>query len=724
MKKIYVAMIILLSFLLVGNWSQAKVFAEETEDSIVITIKIGDEYPTEFTVGDQKPATPFIEYFDVKQDGEDLELTEDNHEFDDSKVVIDAQGRFSEVGNFDITLKIHDSKTGKTFQKTLTINVNPNPAITVTTDPTLPNTFIQNGAMPDWNKYFVVKDGKKTEGDGIVLIPGPGEEAVKNLSVVSDFDITKVGTYQVTVSYKRDVVHDENDEDSLTLDFYVVASDIEAPEVTRWYHFHEEETVNIDGELRVVVPWDARDKKQDLINAFVVYDRIDGAIVPNESMFEGLEKVRFNNYGGVYPIKIKFTDQAGNENIFAEFDLYIVNSLGRVVLEVDNDLPVEFIINTEEPNLKKYFKVVDNGVNVDDFVIRRGGFDITKAGTYMVSVIYQRQFVFRNDLDIGKAEIEMKVILKDETAPDIITYKIDDDYNEHGQLPWTYNKSLDILISRFRVKDNVDGVIPVTREMFKGIEEVDITKINTEYIVVFEVTDKNQNTATKTIKLYILDDIQPFLTNFSNRYYSTGKKLDILEVAKEIGINDNYDSNDSVLTIVFSNPNLFKKETLSYHDDKKNIDRFTEEEIARAAQAYNYVFVDGTHTVHVRAFRTDDDEKILIDKQYELIIENGVVTNLDTIHEDLGLDRNNGLIIYLFTNFETGKNGEFAVIAQGLDTSNNIAPIRPFRIVIENGPSLLMILLIINVAALGVIGISIGSFLGIRKVRLRKGEEK
>ncbi len=562
----------------------------------------------------------------------------------------------------------------------------------------LPTTFIMGSEMPNFKSYFVVK------------VNNTSRNVVDDEIDLTSFNINQVGDYTITVT----IVAGASTK-SHALDVKVILEDVTAPTVTLSKPF----IFNDFGQIA----WDSRESMIKLMERFQIFDDVDGVILASEEMFEGIEKVRLNNYDHEYSIFVSIKDKAGNEFFYGELRLLIINTIGSVIVEVDEELPLEFVKGSESPDFKKYFSITDNVtvVEVTEDLIRLGGFDINKVGTYNVSIIYSRPYVFDTNRDLKNVRITVKVIEEDLTPPNIITYKIDDEMNIDGKLPWTYKDSLDILIGRFSVKDNVDGQIPVTREMFQGIDLVDITNIDTEYLITFTVVDSSGNIATKEINLLVLDNVSPYITNFNNRYYSSNKNINILNVANEVGALDNYDENDNILKIVLNNPDMFEKVQMSYMELERYKDRFTEAEIAAAAKSYNYVLKDGTYTVSAKAFYNDKQNDLVADKSIEIVVLNGRIVGLEKVYEALGLDREDNMVMYYLTNFEPKKNGEFVVVAEAYDTSSNRAPIRPFRIVIENGPSLALILLIINLAAFVIFGGGIGTYFTVKAVK--KGKE-
>lgn len=189
-----------------------------------------------------------------------------------------------------------------------------------------------------------------------------------------------------------------------------------------------------------------------------------------------------------------------------------------------------------------------------------------------------------------------------------------------------------------------------------------------------------------------------------------------------IGLIDNYDKSDSVLKIVINYKDLFEQVQMSYHDLEKYKDRFTPEELEEAAKAYNYQLKNGTHKVRVIAFRSNNEKDVLVDKEIEIVIENNKIKNMFTLHEQLNLETNNGLVMYYLTNFEDAKNGEFAIMLDAKDSSGNIAPTRTLRVVIENGPTLGTILLVINAGAIVIFAAAVGIYFLVKSKRVKKEE--
>jgi hypothetical protein len=593
--------------------------------------------------------------------------------------------------------------------------------LSIEVDEKLPTSFLVNTEAPNFQDYFIVKLGNAIQQTDVDLF-------------LDGFDIGVIGDYLISGSIKIGT-----DTVGIELPVKVIESDTEGPVITIKKPLHIEDEFGR-------TPWDSQETMVSLMDRFFIWDAVEGYIAPTESMFEGIEEVRLNQYGEEFPIDIFVEDSKGNQSFLPTIRLFIVNTIGNVLIEVNEDLPLEVVVNTQEPDFTKYFKVTDNMKQVEitnDYILKRN-FDVTQVGIYDVSIRYQREYVFDRNRDIKQTTLQFKVIEADVSAPEIITYRIVDELID-GKLHWSYQNmddeagrnladdSLEVFMQRFRVKDNVDGTIPITyidedgnikadRSFFKGIENVRLDQKDAEYVITFEVTDRAGNTATQVITLVVVDDKAPIYLDFKNKYYRINHKVDLVEMLNTIGLIDNYDKSDSVLKIVINYKDLFEQVQMSYHDLEKYKDRFTPEELEEAAKAYNYQLKNGTHKVRVIAFRSNNEKDVLVDKEIEIVIENNKIKNMFTLHEQLNLETNNGLVMYYLTNFEDAKNGEFAIMLDAKDSSGNIAPTRTLRVVIENGPTLGTILLVINAGAIVIFAAAVGIYFLVKSKRVKKEE--
>lgn len=593
--------------------------------------------------------------------------------------------------------------------------------LSIEVDEKLPTSFLVNTEAPNFQDYFIVKLGNAIQQTDVDLF-------------LDGFDIGVIGDYLISGSIKIGT-----DTVGIELPVKVIESDTEGPVITIKKPLHIEDEFGR-------TPWDSQETMVSLMDRFFIWDAVEGYIAPTESMFEGIEEVRLNQYGEEFPIDILVEDSKGNSSSLPTIRLFIVNTIGNVLIEVNEDLPLEVVVNTQEPDFTKYFKVTDNMKQVEitnDYILKRN-FDVTQVGIYDVSIRYQREYVFDRNRDIKQTTLQFKVIEADVSAPEIITYRIVDELID-GKLHWSYQNmddeagrnladdSLEVFMQRFRVKDNVDGTIPITyidedgnikadRSFFKGIENVRLDQKDAEYVITFEVTDRAGNTATQVITLVVVDDKAPIYLDFKNKYYRINHKVDLVEMLNTIGLIDNYDKSDSVLKIVINYKDLFEQVQMSYHDLEKYKDRFTPEELEEAAKAYNYQLKNGTHKVRVIAFRSNNEKDVLVDKEIEIVIENNKIKNMFTLHEQLNLETNNGLVMYYLTNFEDAKNGEFAIMLDAKDSSGNIAPTRTLRVVIENGPTLGTILLVINAGAIVIFAAAVGIYFLVKSKRVKKEE--
>lgn len=593
--------------------------------------------------------------------------------------------------------------------------------LSIEVDEKLPTSFLVNTEAPNFQDYFIVKLGNAIQQTDVDLF-------------LDGFDIGVIGDYLISGSIKIGT-----DTVGIELPVKVIESDTEGPVITIKKPLHIEDEFGR-------TPWDSQETMVSLMDRFFIWDAVEGYIAPTESMFEGIEEVRLNQYGEEFPIDIFVEDSKGNSSFLPTIRLFIVNTIGNVLIEVNEDLPLEVVVNTQEPDFTKYFKVTDNMKQVEitnDYILKRN-FDVTQVGIYDVSIRYQREYVFDRNRDIKQTTLQFKVIEADVSAPEIITYRIVDELID-GKLHWSYQNmddeagrnladdSLEVFMQRFRVKDNVDGTIPITyidengkikadRSFFKGIENVRLDQKDAEYVITFEVTDRAGNTATQVITLVVVDDKAPIYLDFKNKYYRMNHKVDLVEMLNTIGLIDNYDKSESVLKIVINYKDLFEQVQMSYHDLEKYKDRFTPEELEEAAKAYNYQLKNGTHKVRVIAFRSNNEKDVLVDKEIEIVIENNKIKNMFALHEQLNLETNNGLVMYYLTNFEDAKNGEFAIMLDAKDSSGNIAPTRTLRVVIENGPTLGTILLVINAGAIVIFAAAVGIYFLVKSKRVKKEE--
>ncbi|MFA5720320.1 MAG: bacterial Ig-like domain-containing protein, partial [Acholeplasmataceae bacterium] len=336
--------------------------------------------------------------------------------------------------------------------------------VTISINERLPKAYIKGSQAPDFKGHFIVRvDGTRRDlTDGELDIGG--------------FDVNQLGTYTITATIG---------EVSNSLEVKVIETDTEAPIITVNKAFLDK---NADGQT----PWSSQETMISFMARFTIYDEVDGLIPATESMFQGIEKVKLTDYGAEYTIWFDVEDSSGNLAVYGEIKLLIVNTLSSILVEYDEDLPVEFIVNSTEPNFNDYFKVIDvEELDPSQYSIRLGGFDITQVGEYNITLFYQREYIFDSNRDIARVTKVFKVIEEDTTSPEIITYQIDDNLNELGQLVWGYmndpklTKEQQIqdhktrFMERFvKVKDNVDGVIAVNESMFVGLEDVDFFKID------------------------------------------------------------------------------------------------------------------------------------------------------------------------------------------------------------------------------------------------------
>ncbi len=156
--------------------------------------------------------------------------------------------------------------------------------LSITIDEKLPTSFLVNTEAPNFKKHFIVKSGSATHElkDSEINLGG------FNISIVGDYTIT------ATVTVGADTV-------SKTLAVKVIEADTEGPIITIKKPLHMEDEFGR-------TPWDSQESMISLMDRFFIWDAVEGYIAPTESMFEGIEDVRLNQYGEEFTISILAED--------------------------------------------------------------------------------------------------------------------------------------------------------------------------------------------------------------------------------------------------------------------------------------------------------------------------------------------------------------------------------------------------------------------------------
>lgn len=160
-------------------------------------------------------------------------------------------------------------------------------------------------------------------------------------------------------------------------------------------------------------------------------------------------------------------------------------------IQINPNLPLEFIVDTDEFDLKTYFTITDSkGKNIEvlDSMIT-GSIDFSKAGTYTITIIYK-----------GQSE-QIKVEIKDYSKIEV-----------NSQLPTKFyvNSEMPDFKTYFTIS-NPEGQLDTVTDAMLDISQVDFTKVGTypvkltyrnlQKTVNIEVVEKPVEAVTYEIKV-------------------------------------------------------------------------------------------------------------------------------------------------------------------------------------------------------------------------------
>ena len=230
---------------------------------------------------------------------------------------------------------------------------NENTAPEITPVKGLPTTFGKNATLPSFADYVVAYD---LEDGGVLTLT----DANIDLSKV---DVTKAGTYPVTITVK-----DSGDkETSYTFEIVILdEADTEAPVITV-----ENDNITIKQDKAATI--------LSVIKASVV-DNIDGEIALTAANISGEYNL---GVVGTYTLTITVKDTSGNE---ATKDVTINVTDGEApVIEVANK--IDYCIN-DAIDFAKLIKITDNvdGNIAFDPAFISGTYDLTQVGTYEITI--------------------------------------------------------------------------------------------------------------------------------------------------------------------------------------------------------------------------------------------------------------------------------------------------------------------------------------------------
>lgn len=362
-----------------------------------------------------------------------------------------------------------------------------------------------------------------------------------------------------------------------------------------------------------------------------------------------------------------------------------VEGTGELIIKANKKMPTEIVYDPtgeKEVDLKAYFIVRYRRLKkeITDDMLDDGGFDITRVGTYTVTVSG-----FDPDQNVTKSDfVRLKVIEEDTTPPTIYP-------NPKNGFEFTAGHDIDKFYEErgFVFVDNVDGTVEFTsNEPFKGLDKVDPNKLG-DYDVSVSVSDSAGNTTEIDFVLSVVDNEAPIIYAISNMSTKKGVPIDINSHIKCV---DNYYPEEEIEF-------YYKVRTQEY--DKVYSELLDiEGEISRLRNS-------GLSTE-----KQDQESKRLNEIKDEIQQKVDEIVEADRKYVD---------------EVDFNQLGEHNIEVFAKDPSGNesskTSP-RTFKLIVTNSPSFGAIIGITNAIALGVLIIGIGVALAIVLPRMKSNTEQ
>lgn len=309
--------------------------------------------------------------------------------------------------------------------------------------------------------------------------------------------------------------------------------------------------------------------------------------------------------------------------LLMSFGLFILNvkaqenvgTIGHAIISVNEDLPIFFVKGNETlkgdlaiAHFKQYFSLRDQRQDVEvlDEYLDIGTFDIDVVGEYDIIL----RFTGKSTLEVSET-LTVYVIEADTLPPMIYGFRENITYNvakKEDQDKVTLDEKINAFIKSLNltVKDNVDGLIPLTKEHFTGVSEIDPTNLNGEYEITLTVSDQAGNELTRSAVVQIKDISGPVIFNPHN--IST-RRNKVVEFKDHVIIEDNYNEREDLevwYTIAFLTYKMV---------DGKQTTVLTPVDDVDFSKLGEFVI-----TVHAK----DKSDNLAATKQYKVIIEDGI----------------------------------------------------------------------------------------------------
>ncbi len=192
----------------------------------------------------------------------------------------------------------------------------------------------------------------------------------------------------------------------------------------------------------------------------------------------------------------------------------------------------------------------DEGIDFGGYVWDMD-FDIDEVGVYTITLSYEGVTGFKSNF------VELEVIEEDVEAPEIFMY--DRNFNKtRAERPEDFDREFEAFINTTRIYDKVDGIIKISIDDFseETIEDLRNADLGDKHSLTLEINDKAGNTSTKTITMTIVDLKAPNIQNVKTITTRLGKRINYMA---HLGFIDNYSDRENITVTYEIYSTLVKK---------------------------------------------------------------------------------------------------------------------------------------------------------------------
>ncbi len=436
--------------------------------------------------------------------------------------IIINEGLMTSINTFEVTLTATDIR-GNAASLTLSVK------ITDITAPTIENTtpliFDESTQLPNFDNFFDFFDNYSPKSKLVYTYENFGIE-----------NMTSPGVHTIKVT-----VIDEAG-NKTEADYFITINDITPPVIM----FNDTCPITTtQGDVPVAV-YPEKTPEVDWNSCFTVSDEssIDRIVIDSEVPI----KNGFMNDIGYFSINVKAIDVYNNESVIVFF-VRITDTTSPIITYIKDEIVVvQADYNNIKPNwnsvLPEYFLISDN-YDTDITITHNLVSAVDGSLTMYILGQYNMQFYVYDNANNMSNTVFFTLEVVDTQAPLVLG-------NESVEL--SYNSHVPDFLSKYIIKDNYDGNIPLQSSMmYNNIN----TAILGNYTLVITATDSNGNTVEKNILIKVIDNVSPkFESGPTSIKVRKGNKLPNL--ASQFVFTDNYDSevNIEVDTLDFNSNTL------------------------------------------------------------------------------------------------------------------------------------------------------------------------